>query len=51
MKFSLGWLLAVISLTLVFSPAALAGVLWDESVQGDLSDHFASPTELGTLSQ
>ena len=51
MKFSLGWLFAVISLSLVFTPVAWAGALWDEAVQGDLSDDFAAPTELGTLSQ
>ena len=45
MKFSLGWLFAVISLSLVFTPVAWAGALWDEAVQGDLSDDFAAPTE------
>lgn len=33
----------------ISAPAGVAAVIWDEAVDGDISDIFSIPTDLGTL--
>lgn len=38
-----------LAIALLAAPHALAGVVWDEAVDGDLSNFAAGPTDVGTL--
>ncbi|MEZ6318781.1 MAG: hypothetical protein R3B49_08515 [Phycisphaerales bacterium] len=42
--------IAPLAIALLLPSAALAGVVWDESIDGDLSNFAAGPTPVGTLS-